>query len=51
MGRQEAINLIEDDEGAQALGAGQGADPGEHFLEQHAELFRSNVRAGETRGL
>ncbi len=41
VGRQEAVHLIEDDERAQALGAGQGADPGEHFFEQHAEHERA----------
>jgi len=37
MRREEAVDFVEDDEGAQALGAGECADPGEQFFEQDAE--------------
>jgi hypothetical protein len=37
VGREEAVGLVEDDEGAEALGSGEAADPGEDFLEDEAE--------------
>ena len=41
MGRQEAVHLVEHEERAQALGAEQRTDAGEHFFEQHAERERA----------
>lgn len=37
MWREEAVELVEDDEAFEAAGAGEAADPGEDLFEDHAE--------------
>jgi hypothetical protein len=34
---EEAVDFVEEEEGAEAVGAGEGADPGEDFFEEDAE--------------
>ena len=41
--RQKAVHLVEDDERAQPLRAGQRAHPREHLFEQNAEHQRALV--------